>query len=267
MAATVSVGDLQREFGIPNIAEVIKGRGDLPKVQINTALAQGEIYLHGAHVTSWKPKGGDEILFLSQLARWQDGKAIRGGVPISFPWFADNAENPGAPAHGFARTRAWQLQAIEHHEGAATVSMSLQSDQATRRWCPGEFRIIHRVSFGQELRLELEVTNKGAGPFRFEEALHTYYRVGDVRKVHLHGLDGVRYLDKVDSNRQKVRQGDVVLTAETDRVYLDTTGAIEIDDPSLRRKISVRKEKSDTTVIWNPWEKKAQAMADLGDVW
>ena len=96
----------------PGIAQVVEGNGGLPKVRITTREVAGEMYLHGAHVTSWKPTGGEEVLFLSAQSRWENGRAIRGGVPICFPWFGDKADDPKAPAHGFVRTKAWQIESI-----------------------------------------------------------------------------------------------------------------------------------------------------------
>jgi glucose-6-phosphate 1-epimerase len=113
--------------------------------------------------------------------------------------------------------------------------------------------------------MELVMTNSGDVPLRYEAALHTYFRIGDVNKVRVRGLDGVSYIDKVDSNRVKPQSGDVTLTGETDRVYLNTAGTVELDDPVLRRRIHIAKENSLATVVWNPGAAKAKAMSDLGD--
>ena len=104
-----AIAELDRRFKIPGVAQVVEGNGRLPRVRITSPDVVGEMYLHGAHVTSWKPAGGEEVLFLRAQARWQDGRAIRGGVPICFPWFGDNTEDPQAPAHGFVRTMACGL--------------------------------------------------------------------------------------------------------------------------------------------------------------
>src|ERR1700744_3522333 len=104
---------LNREFGIPNLVEVIAGNGGLPKIRVTAPSASAEIYLHGAQLTSWKPANSEEALFFSEQSHWQDGRAIRGGIPICFPWFRAKADDPSAPAHGFVRTRAWRLGAGE----------------------------------------------------------------------------------------------------------------------------------------------------------
>lgn len=256
---------LNQRYGIPGVAEVVDGNGGLSKVRIKSPAAEGEIYLYGAHLTSWKPAGAEEVIFLSRQSRFEEGSAIRGGVPICFPWFGPNATNPKAPAHGFARTRAWQLESIGQNPAGVSVTMSLESDDETRKWWPAGFQLLFRVNFGQKLVLELILTNTGGAPLQFEEALHTYYRIGDVSKAQVVGLDGVHYLDKTDSGHEKIQHGDVVIAAETDRVYLNTTHPVEIVDPVLRRRILVSKENSNNTVVWNPWLEKAQSLADLGE--
>ena len=259
-----AITELDRRFGIPGSAQVVAGHGGLAKVVIATRDATGEMYLHGAHVTSWRPRGAEEVLFVSSRARWEDGRAIRGGVPICFPWFGGKADDPSAPAHGFVRTTAWQLESIEQTGDAVTVSTFTESNVHTKRWWPADFRLAHRATFGSELTLELTVGNTGRAPLRFEEALHTYFRVGHIDRARLEGLNAVHYLDKTDSNRKKTQQGPVVIVAETDRVYLNTQGAIGLEDHALGRRIEIAKKNSFTTVVWNPWVEKAQAFSDFG---
>jgi glucose-6-phosphate 1-epimerase len=261
----VIVAELNRRFEIPGIAKVAEGNGGLLKVSVTAPEATGEMYLLGANVTSWKPSGAEEALFVSAKSRWEDGVAIRGGVPICFPWFGGKAGDAKAPAHGFARTRVWKLESIARNGGAVTVAMSTESDESTKKWWPADFRLEQRVTFGAEFQMELALKNTGTTPLRFEEALHTYFRVGDIEKARVHGLDGMQYTDKTDARRVKTQQGDVVITSETDREYLDTPHAVELEDPALRRRIRVANENSLTTVVWNPWTQKAKAMSDFGD--
>jgi len=239
--------------------------GGLLSVRVTTPLCDGEMHLHGAQVTSWKPAGAEEVIFLSRQARWEEGKAIRGGIPICFPWFRAKADDSHAPAHGVVRTKIWTLESIEQNAGGITVSMYTQSDPDTRRWSSRKSAGHHRVTFGSALRLELTVSNTGFKPFRFEEALHTYYRVGDVRKVRVRGLDGVTYLDNTDSNKKEKQNGDVVISSPTDNAYMNTQNPLQLIDPVLNRSIQVIKQNSDSTVIWNPWAEGARALSDLGD--
>jgi len=260
-----ALAESDRRSEIPGTAAVVQGNGGLQKVCITSPEVEGEMYLHGAHITSWKPTGREEVLFLSSQSRWEQGHAIRGGIPICFPWFGGKADDPKAPAHGFVRTKAWQLETIARVGDGVAVSMSTESDEDTKRWWHAEFRLVYRVTFASELRLELVVTNTGKASLRFEEALHAYHRVGNILKTRVGGLCTVHYIDKTDSNRKKIQHGEIAIVSETDRVYLNTSDAIELEDPVLRRRTRVTKENSRTTVVWNPWVQKAHSLSDFAD--
>ncbi len=265
MHAALDVIDLDRRFGIPDTARVCRGDGGLARVVITSPLAHGEMYVHGAHVTSWRPAGNEEVLFLSSKSRWEEGQAIRGGIPICFPWFRGKADDPHAPAHGFVRTRSWQLYSIVENNAGVAVTMFTESDEQTRQWWPAKFRLVHRATFGSELKLELICINTGKTPLHFEEALHTYNRVSDVGVVHLRGLDGARFLDNTDSNKEKTQLGDVTIVSQTDSAYINNKNGVDLLDPKMRRRIRLEKGNSSTTVVWNPWQESASKLRDLGD--
>jgi glucose-6-phosphate 1-epimerase len=261
--------DLNRRFAIPGVAEVVSGNGGLPKLRVMTPAASAEITLHGAQVISWRPVGAEEVIFVGEHSHWQDGRAIRGGVPICFPWFRAKADDPKAPAHGFVRTKEWRLESLAAEgDGMVIATFSTESDESTRALWPHDFRLVHRVTIGSVVRMELIVSNTGSAPMRFEEALHTYFRVRDAQSVRVRGLDGVAYLDNTDGNRREVQSGDVVFTRATDNAYLDTHSNLELIDPALGRAIRTEKANSATTVVWNPWREGAATIADLGgDEW
>jgi glucose-6-phosphate 1-epimerase len=255
---------LDQRFGIPGTARVVTGNGGLPKVVISTPEASGEMYLHGGHVTSWKPKHKSEVLYLSPNSLFEDGHAIRGGIPVCFPWFGDKADNSAAPAHGFVRTKEWRLDALEMNGTVVVVSMSTESDEDTRKWWPFDFRLVCRVSFGDELKVELTATNTGSAAFTFEEALHAYFAVRDSEDAQVRGLGGKQYLDKTDNFAEKRQVGDIRFSGETDRVYVDTTSPVELIDNAETPTTTVEKRNSHTTVVWNPWSEKSVALRDLG---
>ena len=265
MNTVLDLTELNHRFGIPDIAQVCEGDGGLSRVNVTSPLAHGEMYVHGAHVTSWRPAGSEEVLFLSSKSRWEEGQAIRGGIPICFPWFRGKADDPHAPAHGVVRTRSWQLYSIVENNAGVAVTMFIESDEQTRRWSPAEFRLVHRVTFGSELKLELICINTGETPIHFEEALHTYNRVADVGSVRLQGLDGTSFLDNTDSNKEKAQLGDVHIASQTDKAFINTQNAVDLLDPKLRRRIRLRKAHSSTTVVWNPWQEGARRLRDLGE--
>jgi glucose-6-phosphate 1-epimerase len=266
MERDTQMEQLNREFAIPGVVRIARGNGSLPKILIETKAATAEIYLYGAQVTSWVPAGADEVLFVSEKSHWEAGRAIRGGIPICFPWFRAKADDKSAPSHGFVRTKEWRVESISAQaEDSVRVCLSTESDDSTRRWWPFDFRLEYRITVGAKLRLELAMKNSGQSALRFEEALHTYFKVGDVEQVRVHGLDGAIFLDNREGNREKIQRGDVVLLRQTDNAYANANGMAEIIDPLLRRTLKTEKLGSNSTIVWNPWSDGASSMADLSE--
>jgi glucose-6-phosphate 1-epimerase len=162
-----------------------------------------------------------------------------------------------------ARLNNWSLESIEQGDGAVTVICSSRSDDRSRRWVPGDYELRLRASFGSKLVMSLELLNTGTTPLQVEEALHTYYSVGDVRQVRVQGLDGSRYLDRL-KGQVNVQRGTGAITAETEWLFSGAQ-AVEIDDPVLRRRIRISSQNSAQALIWNPWIDKARRMPDFGD--
>jgi glucose-6-phosphate 1-epimerase len=263
---------LRNRLQLPASVKLNEGQGGLPLLTITTPVSAAEVYLHGAHVAQFTPKDERPLLFVSKKSHFAAGKPIRGGVPIIFPWFGPNAANPSHPAHGFARTRSWDVASVmANGDGAVAVRLTLAPDATSRQLWPHEFALAFTVTVGRTLHMAMEVRNVGDQPFQFEEALHTYLAVSDVRKVKIAGLAGRDYLDKPDGAARKTqRESPFGITGETDRVYLDTPDTVVVTDPGGSptggpRVLSVAKEGSATTVVWNPWIAKAAAMADFGD--
>lgn len=257
---------LNRRFGVAGVAQIVEGKGGFPIVRITSTAANAEISLYGAQVLSWRPAGAEEVIFLSERSHWQTGQAIRGGIPVCFPWFREKADNPSAPKHGFVRTKEWRLDSLRADEdGSVTLVCVTSNDESTRALWPHDFLLAYRMRIADTLRLELSVMNRGTSPLRFEEALHTYFRVGEVERARTLGLEGVAYLDNTDNNRQKRHGGDLVFTGPTDNAYMDTESAVEIVDPVLHRRLRTEKLHSGTTVVWNPWQQGAASLSDFGD--
>jgi len=260
---------MDASFEIPGIVRLATGPGGLPRYEITTPLGQAHVYLHGAHVSHFAPAGQRPVLFMSAQSWFQEGKPIRGGVPVIFPWFGPRQGHPEAPAHGFVRTRAWTTESIcQQPDGNVVLVLRHESDAETRAlWGePHDWVLRHRITVGTALVMEMEIENRGATPFRCEEALHTYFSVSEVGAIHVHGLENAEYYDKADGLRRKRQDSEPIrFTGETDRAYVNTAAACVIDDPGWRRRILVEKAESDSTVVWNPWIAKAQSMPDFGD--
>lgn len=254
------------QHGVYGAARFEAGNGGLPKISIETKLCKAEVYLYGAQVTSWKPAGCDEVIFVSANSHREQGKAIRGGIPVCFPWFRAKPDDPQAPMHGFVRTKKWNVESTRHEaDDSFSLLLSTESDEESRRWWPHEFRLEYQINMGRKLELELKMENRGSSELRFQEALHTYFKVRDVEKCRVSGLDGVRYLDNRDDNKEKVQRGNLVLSKMTDNAYLDATGAVEILDAAAGRRLVTEKSGSVSTIVWNPWSDGAARLADFGD--
>jgi D-hexose-6-phosphate mutarotase len=252
---------------LPEGARLIDDPRGLSKLEISTPLTTASIYIHGAHITEWQPAGTQPVLFTSRQSFFASGKAIRGGVPVCFPWFANRTGLPESPSHGFVRTAEWKLESVTASpEGIVTAQFAFSDSPATRAHWPHPFQAIYRLSIGRELAMEFKVENTGESPFTYEAALHTYFAVSDVAKVEVTGLEHTDYLDKVESFARRQQPSEPLrFTGETDRVFLNTSATTRLIDPGFNRTIVGEKSGSDTTVVWNPWIAKAKAMTDFAD--
>jgi glucose-6-phosphate 1-epimerase len=222
--------------------------------------ARAEIYLHGAHVTSWVPAGGQERLFLSRTAQF-DGKApLRGGIPLIFPQFSNFGP---LPSHGFARRIPWSFTGREVGATSAVAHFSLQDDEITRQVWPHAFRAEIAVAVGgPQLTLTLTITNPGVEPFSFTCALHTYLRVSNIHATFLAGLDGIPYLDSTANRVERLQpQGDMSIAREVDRIYPNAPDRLVVREPG--RSITLEKTGFPDAVLWNPWSERAAALPDL----
>jgi glucose-6-phosphate 1-epimerase len=252
---------------LPDTVRIEPGQGGLRRLVIGTAQADAEIYLHGAHVTQFQPRGQKPMLFMSGKSWFETGKPIRGGVPICFPWFGPRQDGKPGPAHGFARLLEWDLiGAQETRDGRVEINFRFVSNAETRKEWDSDFEVNYRVTVGTALGMELRVLNTSNQPMRFEEALHTYLAVSDVRQVKVEGLAGRSYSDRVGTPHTETEGVEPIrITAETDRIYMNTRTTCVVHDPGQQRRLAVEKTGSDTTVLWNPWIAKAKAMPDFGD--
>ena len=209
---------------------------------------------------------GDPVLFMSAKSHFAAGKAIRGGVPLVFPWFADRTGGLPGGAHGFARTLPWEVVAAERRAEGVALSFKLLPNQTTRDLGFDHFVLVYEVVVGETLTLALEVENVGDSPLTFEEALHAYYSVSDVRRIEVGGLGDTDYLDRAhQAVRKHQASGAIRFMGETDQLHLNTRAAVTIFDPEWKRRIVIEKRGSNSTVVWNPWIEKAARLADFGD--
>ena len=264
---TRTASDFSR-WEIPGIATFTDTPGGLVRIALTPALCSAEVFLQGAHVAAFQPAGAQPVLFMSRRSHFENGKPIRGGVPVIFPWFGPRAGHPDAPAHGFTRTMPWEIESLTSDGQSASLVLAVESNDATLAQWPHDFTLRHRITAGSELSMTLEVTNRSDAPFTFEEALHSYFAISDINAVSVTGFEGTEFLDKTDGERRKTQAREPIrIAAETDRVYLNTRTTCAIEDAGKSRTIVIEKSGSDSTVLWNPWAAKAARLADLGDCW
>ncbi len=237
----------------------------LKALRLRASGSEALIYLHGAHLASFRTSEHGELLWLSDQAVYSAGKAIRGGVPVCFPWFGPHATRGDVPAHGFARTSEFRFEGSEMRGDDLVAELSLVSSAATLALFPHPFSARLRLRIGRKLSVAFEVENTGTTAFEYELALHSYLGVSDVRDVQLLGLAGASYDDKVSGDRSVVQGAEPLrFVAETDRVYV-STARVAVLDSARKRRLLIDKTCSATTVVWNPWVDKAKRMADFGD--
>lgn len=226
--------------------------------------ARADIRLQGAHVLSWIPAGeSGNRLFLSRLARYAPGEAVRGGVPVIFPQFASEG---ALPKHGFARTALWSAAGVtQDADGSAVASFRLADSDDSRRLWPQAFAAELRVAIlGCRLEMTLAVRNTGDDAFDFTAALHTYLRVSEIANVRIHGLHGLRYRDSAAGNRERIETPEASsIAGEVDRIYFDAPPGLRVEEASDAGGFELHQQGFTDTVIWNPGAERAAALADL----
>jgi glucose-6-phosphate 1-epimerase len=260
---TLNLAQLNEHFGLPGVLAFHATTSGLIHADITTPHAAATVYLQGAHVAAWQPKGQQPVIFVSRKSDFAPGKPIRGGVPIAFPWFATRHDGKTGPSHGFARIQDWTLAFAALAGEDLHMTFTLGPTEISRNLGYDNFRLAYQLTISRTLTMQLTVVNDATVPLVFEEALHTYYAVADIHEVTLNGLEGVTYLDKNDNFQSKMQHGAITITEPTDRVYLNTVSPCVLHDTGSKRKITIAKTGSNTTVVWNPWESGAAKLPDL----
>lgn len=263
----MDIAQANDELGIPSVLAICEGNGGLPLIEIDNTYARASISLLGAQLLSYCPVTTEQdLLFVSRQAYFQQGKAIRGGVPVCWPWFGPDPEQRGRPSHGFVRNRDWELLETEARaDGSTRVLLGMRDDDDSRALWPHAFSLQLEVCVGTTLELALVTQNLGEVPISITQALHAYFRVGDVREAQVLGLAGHDYIDKLNDGARAVQSGPINVDGPIDRIYLDSTDTLIIDDPRLGRGIYIEREGSRSAVVWNPWVEQAHAMHDFAD--
>jgi len=277
---------------------------ELEALKIEHPLFSAVLLLQGAQLISFTPKSepkntsdinlsnnlsnnpSNNLLWVSDRVEYKQGKPLRGGIPICWPWFGDLNKNPkdiqsqlpsamadSAGAHGFARNMLWDVRSIKESCHSVDVVLGLSSNKKTKVHWPFEFDLEAHFVFSSRLELELKTTNKGNNSFSFSQALHTYLPTKDIHKTYIHNAHNSRYIDAMDHWQEKIQGGRIGFSAETDRIYFfdrnvsdkkdasDTNYELRVETPS--RQLLVKSSNSQSAVIWNPWVKKSQGLSQF----
>ena len=268
-SAMQTAAQLNDEFALPDLLTFDEPHPGMPRARVRTPACAGELYLQGAHLTGWQPSGQRPVLFLSERSAFIPGKAIRGGIPVIFPWIGSPETSPvhpppGSSSHGYARVWPWTLRFAALAGDDLHLSLTLDHNDRLHALGFDFLQLGIDLILGQTLTVRLTAANAGETPFLFEEALHAYLQLGDIHQVSLEGLAGTEFLDKTENFRRKTQtENPLRFTAETDRPYLNTTTPVTLTDPVLQRRLTVTKTNSDTTVIWNPAAELTAKLPDL----
>lgn len=246
------------------LTEISLGDHGLRGWQVDTRLCRARISQQGAQLLEFQARGREPLLWLSPRATFIPGKAIRGGIPLCFPWFGPHPGRPDLPAHGFARQRDWQLTEASATSDALQLEFSLVSDAGTRALWPHDFAATLRMRLGRSVALQLTIANTGSQEFRFEFALHSYFPLTASRAARVEGLDGSLCLDQLDPTREhQHQQGELRFQGETDRIFLHTSGQYCLVDERSERILRIDAPDCRSVIAWNPGPGKTARLADM----
>lgn len=249
--------------------------GELNCWRITSDTAELLVAQQGAQVLSYQRLGEPPLLWLSEQAIFKQGKSVRAGVPVCWPWFGNLKRNPAAvqamyrgedaPAHGLVRGRDWQLLSIEGSGDSVRVEFTLPETQGDLPGWPHNVELKLSIVMGEQLTITLTSYNLDNVPVTISQALHSYFAVSDVREVRVEGVDGLGYIETLADWEQRVQQGNLGFAGETDRIYLQAPEQLSIVDPNWNRRIRLNSSGSRSAVIWNPWIARAAELPDMAD--
>lgn len=256
----------EQDFSLKPELKFSEDAQGLKFIEIDNALATAKIALQGAHVMQWQPKSAaDPVLWLSSQARYVQGRSIRGGVPLCWPWFGAHPTDSNYCTHGFARVIPWELTDVETlRNGTTRLVLHMLETTESKRQLSYPFSLSVTITIGETLKIDLSTTNKANHPFIIGEAFHTYFHISDIDSVKITGLEDTLYSDKVFKYERRMQNSEIKFNGEFDRVYLNTTTDCVIEDTGLKRKIRIGKSGSSTTVVWTPGVEKSRQMGDMG---
>ncbi|GMH09350.1 hypothetical protein Nepgr_011191 [Nepenthes gracilis] len=255
-----------------SVVEVTKDKNGIDQVVLRSSRgASALISLYGGQVLSWKAEQGEELLFISSKAIFKPPLAVRGGIPICFPQFGSRGL---LEQHGFARNRMWMIDEqppplhLNEPNAEASINLLLRPSEEDLKFWPHRFEFRLKISLSEDGHLTLlsRIRNPNCKPFSFSIAFRTYFSISDISEVRVEGLETLDYLDNLCERQRFTEQGDAItFESEVDQIYLSSSNVIAVFDHGKKRTFRIRKQGLPDVAVWNPWERKAKALADLGD--
>jgi D-hexose-6-phosphate mutarotase len=258
----VTVEELQSRFGRPGAVAFAESAPGVVVVELSSEASTATVALQGGQVLSWAPRGQPGVLWSSSAARLGNGRAFRGGIPVCWPWFGPHPSGGSFPAHGFVRTMTWAVDAAEAGNDAAILRLAPVLGEEERKLWPEDAAVSVEIRAGADLQVTLSTENAGERALQITQALHTYLAVGNIEDVRVLGLDGRSFVDQL-TREVRAQGGEIAIGEEVDRIYFDTANEVVVRDESLRRRIRIAKDGSQSTVVWNPWIEKSARLADM----
>lgn len=263
---SMNIDQLNNDYRVADQLKFVTGKGGLPFIVIRNQSATALISLHGGQIVSYKPIAEEaDMLFLSSKSSYEDGKAIRGGIPVCWPWFGPDPKGLQRPNHGFVRSHLWKVLSAATTDTETKVSLQFIESQKKEKTWKQPFTLKLEFTIGKTLGLEMISHNTGDSPFSITQAFHTYFQVGDINQVQVLGLAGCAYFDKLDQGKEKTQTGAVTIAEEVDRIYMNVDNLLTVIDPVFKRRIEIASQHCKTGVVWNPWQKTSRKMADLNN--
>ncbi|GFM50064.1 D-hexose-6-phosphate mutarotase [Pseudomonas capsici] len=228
----------------------------------------------GAHILSYQVAGQEPLVWLNDGALFKQGKPIRAGIPVCWPWFGSLERNPQsvqamrqssepAKAHGEARTLDWELLGIGEDGDALLVEFVLPQAEGHLPGWPHNVALKLSIRLDHALNVSLVSYNSGSETVSFSQALHTYFAISDIHQIRIEGLDGLRYIETLENWEERQQSGDLTFSGETDRIYQDTPPLLSIVDPQWNRRIHIQTSGSKSAVLWNPWIERTSKLVDM----
>jgi len=262
----MTIAELNQKFGSNDHLDFFEGTGSLPSVKINNEHAECILSLYGAHVLSYKPAGQPDLLWMSDTSAFEYGKAIRGGIPVCFPWFGPHDSDSNKPQHGFARLSEWEVKSTQQlQNGSTELVLTLKENEETMKLWPFLFEAELTVVAGAAFTISLQIKNTGDKTLTYTDALHTYFNISDLNKLQIGGLAGTSWYNGTASETTVQQEELLTISKEENRRSINHTTDCVITEDGYKRKINVSKNGSKVTVVWNPYIETAKNIGDMPD--